>query len=138
MSARLSQLRRVAVLHQELEPPVINGTQKPKKPGGVPKPSLSQLEGPSLTVNNLGYKDSGADIAYVLRHKCDLEVITPSASPDAISDEGWCFPDTEDGIVDASQRGTTHLWANTILFRNHPLQISKAIADRADEILLVG
>lgn len=27
--------RRVAVLYQSLEPPVINGVQKPKKPGGM-------------------------------------------------------------------------------------------------------
>lgn len=28
------QTPRVAVLYQELEPPLINGTRKPKKPGG--------------------------------------------------------------------------------------------------------
>lgn len=26
---------KVAVLYQELDPPVINGVQKPKKPGGI-------------------------------------------------------------------------------------------------------
>lgn len=33
-AARFSSAARVAVLYQDLEPPLINGTRKPKKPGG--------------------------------------------------------------------------------------------------------
>ncbi|RAL14511.1 glutathione synthetase ATP-binding domain-like protein [Aspergillus homomorphus CBS 101889] len=111
-SARLSHTiargnPTVAVLYQALEPPVINGARKPRKPGG--------------------YQDSGADIAYTL-HKHGVRVHTPSASPNPRVQEGWCFPDTEGGILSAVQQGATHLWANTILFSSHPLQVSEALA----------
>ncbi|OAL51425.1 glutathione synthetase ATP-binding domain-like protein [Pyrenochaeta sp. DS3sAY3a] len=109
---------RVAVLYQELDPPLINGVRKPKKPGG--------------------YKDSGADIAYVLQNKCEVDVATPSSSPDSSKDEDWCFGDTEQSILRAVNTGATHLWANTILFTNHPLQMSAKLASVAKDIKVVG
>lgn len=71
----------------------------------------------------IGYQDSGADIAYVLRRN-GIRVVTPESDPDPRSQEGWCFPDTEEGILAAVRQGATHLWANTILFSSHPLQTS--------------
>ncbi|KAI2601746.1 glutathione synthetase ATP-binding domain-like protein [Hypoxylon sp. NC1633] len=108
----------VAVLYQALEPPVIGGVRKPKKPGG--------------------YQDSGADIAYNLSICGDIEVITPSPDPDPANDVGWCFPDTEDGIMQALENGATHLWANTVLFTAHPLQASKAIEKYESLVQVVG
>jgi carbamoylphosphate synthase large subunit len=85
-----------------------------------------------------GYKDSGADIAYNL-HACqDVEVVLPSANPDPTKDDHWCFPDNEDGILQAIDMGATHLWANTILFSSHPLQTSQRIGDHQDKIRVVG
>ncbi|KAL4810631.1 hypothetical protein BDV18DRAFT_155244 [Aspergillus unguis] len=107
----------VAVLHQAIDPPVINGVRKPRKPGG--------------------YQDSGADIAYTLRQK-GINVITPISSPVVAAHEGWTFPDTEDGIYAAVQRGVTHFWANTILFSDHPLQTSTRLDSRAESIYVVG
>ncbi|KAI1762443.1 glutathione synthetase ATP-binding domain-like protein [Hypoxylon sp. FL1150] len=78
-----SALRRVAVLYQALDPPVIGGVRKPKKPGG--------------------YQDSGADIAFNLGNCSDVKSITPSSAPDPAKDEGWCFPDTEDGALEKHQ-----------------------------------
>ncbi|PYI17943.1 glutathione synthetase ATP-binding domain-like protein [Aspergillus violaceofuscus CBS 115571] len=120
-SARLSHnLARghptVAVLYQALEPPVINGARKPRKPGG--------------------YQDSGADIAHMLR-KHGVRVLTPTASPNPSMQEGWCFPDTEEGILSAVQQGATHLWANTVLFSSHPLQVSKSLTSN-DPLYVVG
>ncbi|RJE18507.1 D-ala D-ala ligase [Aspergillus sclerotialis] len=96
----------VAVLFQAIDPPIINGVRKPRKPGG--------------------YQDSGADIAYSLQ-KRGIRVITPNPTPSPSIQEGWCFPDTENGIIDAVRQGATHLWANTILFSSHPLQVSGEI-----------
>ncbi|PYI04532.1 D-alanine--D-alanine ligase [Aspergillus sclerotiicarbonarius CBS 121057] len=96
----------VAVLYQAIEPPIINGARKPRKPGG--------------------YQDSGADIAYTLRNH-GIRVLTPSTSPNPKDQEGWCFPDTETGILSAIHQGATHLWANTILFSSHPLQTSQSL-----------
>lgn len=112
-----SKSPRVAVLYQDIDPPVINGVRKPKKPGG--------------------YRDSAADIAYVLR-KAHTTVITPkeNANPDIDSD--WCFPDTEAGILQAIERGADHLWANTILFSTHPLQQSQILALHAPNLRVVG
>ena len=45
-----------------------------------------------------GYTDSGADICYVLREN-GHHVITESENPFPLQDEGWCFPDTERGIL---------------------------------------
>ncbi|KAL1857004.1 hypothetical protein VTK73DRAFT_8152 [Phialemonium thermophilum] len=123
---------RVAVLYQALDPPVLGGVFKPKKPSG--------------------YRDSSADIAYTLSRLGQqggrpsppgtasgpqLEVVTPVAQPDPANDANWSFPDSEAGILDAVDRhGVTHLWANTILFSTHPLQISAGL-DRYQSSLRV-
>ncbi|KAI1387027.1 glutathione synthetase ATP-binding domain-like protein [Hypoxylon trugodes] len=109
---------RVAVLYQALDPPVIGGVKKPKKPGG--------------------YQDSGADIAFNLSKRADIDVISPMPVPNPSKDAGWCFPDTEEGILEAVDRGVTHLWANTILFASHPLQISKALDKHQETLQVVG
>ncbi|KAH8817205.1 hypothetical protein F5884DRAFT_818996 [Xylogone sp. PMI_703] len=111
--ASVSSKPRIAVLYQAVPPPIINGVKKPLKPGG--------------------YQDSGSDIAYVLR-RSNHEVITPTPSPDPAKDEGWCFPDTEDGILAAVFKGANTLWANTILFSSHPLQTSNRIPDEVRSI----
>ncbi|RAK91741.1 hypothetical protein BO79DRAFT_278227 [Aspergillus costaricaensis CBS 115574] len=54
-----------------------------------------------------GYQDSGADIAYTLRQK-GVKVIKSDPSAPVSSNEGWAFPDTEEGIYSAAQQGTTH------------------------------
>ncbi|KAJ3574485.1 hypothetical protein NPX13_g4348 [Xylaria arbuscula] len=108
---------RVAVLYQALEPPLIDGIQKPKKPGG--------------------YQDSGADIAFNLG-RGGIDVITPSENPNPADMTGWCFPDTEEGILRALRQGVTHLWANTILFAAHPLQQSRVIAKFENTLRVVG
>ncbi|CEJ61374.1 hypothetical protein PMG11_09909 [Penicillium brasilianum] len=107
----------VSVLFQDIEPPVINGVRKPRKPGG--------------------YQDSGADIAFTLQSK-GLAVITPATSPDVYKHEGWCFSDNEAGICSAVDKGTTHLWANTILFESHPLQRSEKLTPYASDLYVVG
>ncbi|KND88243.1 D-alanine--D-alanine ligase A [Tolypocladium ophioglossoides CBS 100239] len=109
---------RVAVLYQSIEAPIIDGTRKPKKPGG--------------------YQDSGADIAYNLSKCDDVEVICPSQAPDPRKDDGWSFPDSEDGILDAIQKGATHLWANTIVFASHPLQTSPRLEKHQGRIRVIG
>ncbi|KAJ4202974.1 hypothetical protein NW767_005725 [Fusarium falciforme] len=108
---------RVAVLYQGLDPPVINGIRKPKKPGG--------------------YLDSGADIAYTLSQSPDIEVVCLGNDLKPEDQAGWSFPDTEDGIMAAIEKGATHLWANTILFAAHPLQTSARIAEHQDRIRVV-
>ncbi|KAL4877380.1 hypothetical protein BJY04DRAFT_198272 [Aspergillus karnatakaensis] len=107
----------VAVLYQAIDPPVINGVKKPRKPGG--------------------YQDSGADIAYTLQQQ-GIKVIKSDASAPVSSDAGWAFPDTEEGIYSAVQQGATHLWANTILFNSHPLQTSPKLTPFAKQIHIVG
>ena len=64
--------------------------------------------------------------------------MTPEPSPNPRDQEGWCFPDTEAGIVAAVEKGATHLWANTILFETHPLQTSTALDHHASQIRVVG
>jgi hypothetical protein len=91
----------VAVLHQAIEPPIIDGARKPAKEGG--------------------YSDSGADIACALR-TAGAPVLTPVPDPDPAHDEGWTFPDTADGIAGALEAGARVLWANTVLFEGHPLE----------------
>ncbi|KAH8193550.1 hypothetical protein TruAng_012285 [Truncatella angustata] len=108
---------RVAVLHQALKPPIVNGVHKPMKPGG--------------------YKDSGADIAWTLRNS-GTKVVTPSPKPNPGSEEGWCFPDTEEGILEAVDKRVTHFWANTILFSDHPLQTSARLIPYEDRIRVVS
>ncbi|KAK5061115.1 hypothetical protein LTR84_007657 [Exophiala bonariae] len=113
----MSDQRRVAVLHQACEPPVVNGVRKPQKPGG--------------------YQDSGADIAYVLQSK-NIKVVTPKREPSPSRDQGWTFPDTEDGVLEAIRKGATTLWANTILFADHPLQKSTLLDKFSDAVKMVG
>uniref|UniRef100_L2G3R0 Phosphoribosylglycinamide synthetase n=1 Tax=Colletotrichum fructicola (strain Nara gc5) TaxID=1213859 RepID=L2G3R0_COLFN len=117
-SARCQQRPQVAVLYQEIDPPVIAGNVKPKKPGG--------------------YKDSGADIAYNLSLSSEVQVLSPNPRPDPLKDADWCFPDNEDGILSAIDQGATHLWANTILFASHPLQTSARIRKHEKKIKVIG
>ena len=91
----------VAVLHQAIEPPTIEGARKPAKRGG--------------------YADSGADIAFALR-SAGVDVITPAPLPDPAQDDGWTFPDSREGIIAAQDAGARVLWANTVLFAGHPLE----------------
>jgi D-alanine-D-alanine ligase-like ATP-grasp enzyme len=90
-----------ALLYQAAPSPPVAGICKPMKPGG--------------------YRDSGADIAFALRQR-GLHVVTPRENPDPASDEGWSFPDTGEGIAEAVRLGATVLWANTVLFADHPVQ----------------
>ncbi|KAJ5914825.1 D-alanine--D-alanine ligase [Penicillium tannophilum] len=107
----------VAVLYQALPPPIYGGVSKPPKPGG--------------------YRDSGADIAYSL--KCGgTTMLTPVESPDPANQDHWCFPDNEEGIISAIQKGATHLWANTVLFAEHPLQTSSQLTPFESSIRVVG
>ena len=91
----------LAVLHQALDPPLIDGARKPLKEGG--------------------YADSGADIAAALRGS-GIPVITLAPFPDPCRDDGWTFPDTAEGIAAALARGAQVLWANTVLFAGHPIE----------------
>ena len=93
--------RRVAVVYQALPPPVIDGLRKDAKPGG--------------------YSDSGADIAFGLR-QAGIYVVTPSQQPDPGQAFDWVFPDTEEGLLAATEAGANVLWANTVLFRGHPIE----------------
>ncbi|KAK4237480.1 hypothetical protein C8A03DRAFT_44651 [Achaetomium macrosporum] len=109
---------RVAVLFQQLDPPFIHGTQKPKKPNG--------------------YRDSGADIAYNLREVDGIDVIYSIPNPRPDNDVDWCFGDNEEDILQALEQGATHLWANTILFAAHPLQTSVRLSAFQDKTFVVG
>lgn len=86
----------------------------------------------------VGYQNSDADIAYTLRECPSIEVLTPTPAPDPAEHAGWCFPDTEDGILDAVGQGATHLWANGTLFASHPLQTSRALDEHASRLRVVG
>ncbi|KAI4667766.1 uncharacterized protein J4E88_010016 [Alternaria novae-zelandiae] len=110
----------MTVLYQELAPPLINGVRKPKKPGG--------------------YIDSSADITYSLKHQhhSPISVVTPVSSPNPQKDEDWCFGDTETEIARALKKGATHLWANTILFADHPLQTAESLTGMAQTVKVVG
>ncbi len=68
-----------------------------------------------------GYWDSGTDIAFALR-QVGVTIVTPDPCPDPALDTGWTFPDTEAGITATVRAGATTLWANTVLFRGHPLE----------------
>ncbi|KAJ5776162.1 uncharacterized protein N7511_001173 [Penicillium nucicola] len=57
----------VAVLFQAINPPIINGVRKPRKPGA--------------------YQDSGADIAYTL-HSKGINILTPTPTPSPKKHEG--------------------------------------------------
>jgi len=65
-------------------------------------------------------------------------VITPKDKPNPSSDEGWCFPDSEGGILSAIDSGATHLWANTILFSAHPLQTASKLTSQSSNIYVIG
>lgn len=86
----------------------------------------------------LGYRDSGADIAYSLQLQSDIDVLTATPSPSPNDEDGWCFPDTEEGIMLALEKGATHLWANTVLFTSHPLQSSSLIGKYQDLARVFG
>jgi carbamoylphosphate synthase large subunit len=67
-----------------------------------------------------------------------VTVVTPKPSPDPAEHTGWCFPDTEEGILAALEKNVTHLWANTILFAGHPLQTSSRIAKYQNTVKVIG
>jgi hypothetical protein len=67
-----------------------------------------------------------------------IQVLTPKPSPSPLSASDWCFPDTESGILSAISQGATHLWANTILFSAHPLQISPLLDPYQDKVQVIG
>ena len=93
---------RVAVLYQATPPPVIDGVRKDPKPGG--------------------YSDSGADIAYCLKAH-GIGVVTPVSKPRPAEALDWVFPDTAEGISAAVAAGASVLWANTVLFAGHPIEV---------------
>lgn len=138
--SRLSDIT-VAVLFQDIEPPVINGVHKPKKPSGMcaelqvySDRQASRARGLTTTI---GYKDSGADIAFTLQ-RSNVKVLTPQKNPNPLLDSDWCFSDTEEGILCAIRQGATHIWANTVVFEAHPLQTSSRLQQFASQIYIVG
>ncbi len=91
---------KVAILYQSKLPPTIDGIVKPMKEGG--------------------YSDSGADIALVIQQS-DIQLITPVNSPKTENDYDWVFPDSEDGIKTAIEKGANLFWLNTVLYAEHPI-----------------
>ena len=67
-----------------------------------------------------------------------MNVLTPKRAPDPLAQEGWCWPDSEDGILSAVEQGATHLWANTILFGSHPLQTSVRLNKHEEGVHVIG
>lgn len=104
----------------------------------LPAVTRKKLDKTSTYSNFVGYQDSGADIAYTLRSRGLVTVLTPTPSPTPTQQDGWCFADSEAGILEALERGATHLWANTVLFQAHPLQASATLKAREDEMWVVG
>ena len=98
---------RVAVLYQDLEPPLHYGVRKTKNQE-VMSPSIV-VRGTENANSSAGYMESGADIAYVLKNRCGIDVITPSNTSDPRVDEDWVFGDTEAGILAAIGQGATRL-----------------------------
>ena len=94
-------VQKIAILHQAKLPPIKDGIQKPMKPGG--------------------YSDSGADIAYELV-KNGIAIITPVDNPTIENDLHWVFPDTENGIQSALNKGANTFWLNTVLYENHEIE----------------
>lgn len=92
----------IAILYQKKPAPKRDGIQKPMKIGG--------------------YSDSGADIGFCL-HKNGIELICPVDDPDPLNDYDWIFPDTEEGIERAINKGANVFWLNTVLFKNHPIEL---------------
>ena len=109
---------KLAIFHQALPPPAINGVTKPAKPGG--------------------YKDSGSDIGYVLSNDPNIEIVTPVVKPDPSSQDDWTFPETAEGIHEALDRGATHLWANIHTHAEHPLQTLDSLNKYEDTVMVVG
>ncbi|PUU78791.1 hypothetical protein B9Z19DRAFT_1126041 [Tuber borchii] len=74
----------LAIHHQAIPPPIINGSFKPPKPGGC--------------------KDACADIAYTVHSLNDpkINITTPAPHPNPATDTGWSFPDTQPGILTAT------------------------------------
>lgn len=86
-----------------------------------------------------GHKESSADIAYNLSQCHDIKVVTPVRNPNPTRAEDWCFPDTEEGILAAvAEHGARFLWANTNLFDEHPLQVSRMVGLYDDKVRVVG
>ncbi len=92
---------KIALLYQSAAAPETNGVIKPMKNGG--------------------YADSGADIAYALKAQ-QVNVITPTNSPQIDNDLDWVFPDTTIGIQRAIELGATVIWLNTVLYKGHPIE----------------
>jgi D-alanine-D-alanine ligase-like ATP-grasp enzyme len=67
-----------------------------------------------------------------------IEIITPIDSPNPREHVGWSFPDSEDGILAALNKGATHLFANTVVFASHPLQTSQRVGEYQDKVKVVG
>ena len=74
----------------------------------------------------------------MLRDRCKISVVTPKSEVNPNEDTGWSFPDNEEGILHAIERGATHLWANTIVFASHPLQTSSILEKHGDKVRVVG
>ncbi|MBV6306911.1 ATP-grasp domain-containing protein [Candidimonas humi] len=91
----------VAVLYESIEAPAVGNVHRSVKRGG--------------------YADSGADIAFALR-AAGVEVRTPAPEPAAGVDTDWVYPDSIEGIQAALDDGARVLWANTVLFKGHPLE----------------
>ncbi|KAK7555448.1 hypothetical protein IWX91DRAFT_401441 [Phyllosticta citricarpa] len=67
-----------------------------------------------------------------------IAVATPAATPDPARDADWSFEDNEAGMLDALRAGATHLWANTVLFKDRLLQTSAALDAYQDDVRVVG
>lgn len=76
-------------------------------------------------------------MAYTLS-RSGTTVLTPETTPDPANQDHWCFPDTEEGILTALKKGATHLWANTVLFAEHPLQSSSLLTPYEGDIRVIG
>lgn len=68
-----------------------------------------------------GYSDSGADIAYSL-WRPNIDIITPVDNPKVTNDYDWVFPDTTQGIQQATDKGANLIWLNTVLYKGHPIE----------------
>ncbi|CAI7563988.1 unnamed protein product [Penicillium manginii] len=128
----------IAILYQALAPPMYDGVSKPPKPGGscIGEEAI-QLKFHHPADKNSGYQDSGSDIAYTLSRE-GLNILTPVECPDPADQNQWCYPDTEEGILEAVQKGATHLWANTVLFAEHPLQTSTRLTPYESSLKVIG
>lgn len=76
-------------------------------------------------------------MAYTLS-RSGTTLLTPKEAPDPANQDHWCFPDTEEGITTALKKGATHLWANTVLFAEHPLQKSSLLTPHEADVRVIG